>query len=103
MGNNSVTMATVDEVVGAFLLLLASHFGMRSIQWFPRLLDGAFLLACKCSLELLPSQLVAIVTSVRERAIDLWGEEQYMNAQWVQGSAEQEGGADHTQYITQVL
>lgn len=100
---NSVTIETVDEVVGAILLLLASHFGMSRIQWLPRLLDGAFLLAGKCSLELLSCQLVSIVATVRERAIDLWGEEQYMSTLWGgQGAGEQGGGTDHAQYITQV-
>ncbi len=99
---NSVTIATVDEVVGAILILLASHFGMGRVQWFPRLLDGAFLLASKCSLELLSLRLVGIVTTVRERAIDLWGEEQYASTLWGQGSGEQGGVADHTHYINQV-
>lgn len=97
---NSVTIATVDEVVGAILLMLASHFGLGRVSWFPRLLDGALLLAGKCSLELLSCQLVDVVTELRETSIGLWGEEQYTSASWSQGA--EEGVVDHTHSITQV-
>ena len=36
---NSVTTATVDEVVGAILLLLEGHFNVKRISWFPRILS----------------------------------------------------------------
>ena len=99
---NSVTTATVDEVVGAILLLLEGHFNVKRISWFPRILSGALLLANKSSLELLPCQLVELVTTLRERAISLWREEQYVSATWSQGLVEDEGSTDHTQFITEV-
>ena len=99
---NSVTTATVDEVVGAILLLLEGHFNVKRISLFQRILSRALLLTIKSSLELLPCQLVELVTVLREKAISLWREEQYASATWSQGLGEEEGTTDYTQFITEV-
>lgn len=44
--------------------------------------ESCVLLADKCSLDLLESQFVPLFEELRERAISLWQDEQYLYATW---------------------
>ena len=96
-------METVDEVVGAILLLIAGHFAERDVTWFPRMLDGALLLGNKCSLLLLHLHLVGLMEELRERAIALWQSEQYLSASWANPLAEEEGRSGHAPSHAEVV
>lgn len=92
----------MDEVAGAILLLIAGHFAERNVAWFPRMLDGALLLASKCSLQVLHLHLVGLLEELRERAISLWQSEQYQNAAWANQLSDDEGHSDQTTSLTEV-
>ena len=54
--------------------------------------DTAVPLAARCSLAVLHSHLLPIMEELRERAIGLWQDEQYLSADWAvgQGSSDQQ-------------
>jgi len=99
---NKVTIDTVNEAVGALLDLMAGHFAVGKIDWFPRLLDSVIRLAGKCSIELLDTQLIEIMDTLSDNLVVLWRGEQYATAAW-NHVTEEDGSPDPLHSVIEVL